>query len=534
MWSGQAKAEHAQNGALDELVRAGTLLSRELDIDSLITVLVDQSMDISASDLTCLFMHTDPGNTASPLRRVARRGHHEAPEQLDPGAEWLRFLYDCREAMVLLQRQPGPFTPMLLNDGMHSGIALPLFTASAQLGVLILNAAAENFYGRQRFQFLDSFSKLAGGLLHNARLFRELKEYLARIEALERYQQNIFSSMTNLLVTTDREGKVRYFNQAAGERLGLREADLGRQLSRIWSGRMDSNILRNITRARNQGDELLGVEGIFQAEGREIDFALNASPLHGEKGDGAAEEGVTLVLTDQSREKELQGQMETVVEERRAIRDMFARYLSNDIVQALMDSPDLVKPGGQARDATVLFADIRGYTSFSEGRDPGAIFRILNEYFNEAVQIIINSGGYIDKFIGDAIMAAWGVPLPRGDEQTIHAVGAALTIQQLIASHNRHFFRGEAEHLRVGIGMHTGPLVAGNLGSSQRMDYTVIGDTVNVAARLEGVAKAGEIIITQNTRDRLGDLFVLEPREAVKVKGKAEPIPIYAVLDKAV
>ena len=514
---------------LNELVRAGTLLSREIDFETLVSVLVEQSIDITHSDLASLYLHGDPDRPESELRRVYRRGRHPTPERIGAGEEWVSFIQECEEAVVLLERKTSPFSGILLADGMQSGIALPLYTATSKIGVLVLNALQPDFYGHQRFSFLDSFTQLAGGLLHNARLFQELKEYLAKIEALERYQQNIFASMTNLLVTTDAKGKLRYFNEAAGERFRLAEEDIGSSLRGIWRTAIDPKIMRGIDSARNRSREMLGAEGIFKIGDAEIDFALNASPLKGAEDD----EGVTLVFTDQSREKELQGQVEVVVEERRVIKDMFGRYLSKDIVQLLIDQPELIKPGGETKIATVLFADIRGYTSFSEGREPAEIITILNEYFTEAVEIIIDTGGYIDKFIGDAIMAAWGVPLATDDEEAIRAVGAAVSIQKLIASQKRKFFQGNAKHLRVGIGLHTGPLVAGNLGSAQRMDYTVIGDTVNVAARLEGIAKAGEVIITEETRSLLGDRFVLDARKPVQVKGKTEPIRIFAVTDLA-
>jgi class 3 adenylate cyclase len=127
-------------------------------------------------------------------------------------------------------------------------------------------------------------------------------------------------------------------------------------------------------------------------------------------------------------------------------------------------------------------------------------------------------------------MAAWGVPMVNETEDAVKAVSCAVEIQNLVKDKDRQFFRGKAESLKVGFGMHTGDLVAGNLGSSRRMDYTVIGDTVNLAARLEGVSEAGEIIITEDTRRHLDDRFILESRDAVKVKGKIKPIQIYNVV----
>ena len=116
------------------------------------------------------------------------------------------------------------------------------------------------------------------------------------------------------------------------------------------------------------------------------------------------------------------------------------------------------------------------------------------------------------------------------EQDAIEAVACAVELQELVASKKRNFFTGEASNLKVGIGMHTGPLIAGNLGSRRRMDYSVIGDTVNVAARLEGVAGPSEVIITQETRDRIGDRFKLKELKPVRVKGKEKPIHIFSVL----
>ena len=127
-------------------------------------------------------------------------------------------------------------------------------------------------------------------------------------------------------------------------------------------------------------------------------------------------------------------------------------------------------------------------------------------------------------------MAAWGVPIVNEEKDAVAAVSCAVEIQNLVKSRERKFFKGIASGLKVGIGMHTGHLVAGNLGSSRRMDYSVIGDTVNIAARLEGVAGAGEVIITEKTRDLIGDHFKLKELEPVKVKGVEKPLHIFNVL----
>ncbi|MBU0935244.1 MAG: PAS domain-containing protein [Spirochaetes bacterium] len=514
---------------LDELVRASALVANEPDFRSLAASLVEQSIDVSSSDIAGFYAWSDFKNPAKGMRLLYHRGRFEIPAAFSGQEESLQFLDDCREAIIVHERHISPLAGFLLHPAMQSAIALPLITPKMNLGFLVLNAFAPDFYNRARFHFLNSISQLAAGMMDNARLFQEMKDYLAQIEELERYQASVFSSMTNLLITTDEKGQLEYFNEKAAEAFNLDDTRLGQKLQDFFGGRVDEGLQKAILGVQTNGQELLGVEGIWNDSSRPMDFSLNVSPLRGKRG---RHEGLTLLFTDQSREQELKQQMHVAVEERRLIKDMFSRYLSQEVVQSLMDSPNSIKLGGDKKQATVFFADIRGYTSFSEGKEPEYIIGVLNEYFSEAVEIVVKHRGYIDKFIGDCIMAAWGVPMTSEAEDAFLAVSCAWDIQQLVDNPKRTFFTGKASHLRIGIGMHTGPLVAGNLGSSRRMDYSIIGDTVNIAARLEGVAKADEVIITENTKQLLDGAFKLETREPVKVKGKEQPIQIYKVLGR--
>jgi len=514
--------------SITELVRAGTLLSGEVDLNSQLQTLVDQAFDITQSTLAALYFYDESGKQKK-IWLMAQRGGYTLPGSLDPKDELVEFMEECGETLVLNERHPLYFQSAFLVEEMRSSLVLPLFTSTSRIGYLIMNAAGERFYHETLFNFLDSFVRLAGGIIHNAQLYRELQQRFKQIEELERYQENVFSSMTNLLVTTDATGNIHYFNRVAAERLGLDASCLGGPLDSFFSSSLSRKILNAIRKSDREGRELLGLKGIMKREESDMDFALNVSPLRGKRG---GKEGLTLLFTDQTRERQLQEQMEEIVEERRAIKDMFARYLSNDIVQSLMERPQLVKPGGDKKTATIFFADIRGYTSFSESKDPEYIIDVLNDYFSQAVEIVIRYRGYIDKFIGDCIMAAWGVPIYSEEEDAKAAVGCAVEIQDLVRSQKRSFFTGEASHLKVGIGMHTGPLIAGNLGSSRRMDYSVIGDTVNVAARLEGVAGPEEVIITQDTRELIGDTFKVKELKPVKVKGKSEPLHIFNVVGR--
>lgn len=520
-------APSGRGGSFAELSRAAALLAGGDDFAQLQSILVEQACDISRSDLAALYLYSggEEGGQARSLRLSYRRGPYRAPGSLDRRAPAVSFLEECGEAAVLNERRDCHLDGFLLDPAMSSAMAVPLRLPRYEAGVLVLNARRPGHFGAERLAFLSSFCALAAGMLRGAKLYKELKERAAEIEALERYQESVFSSMTNLLLTVERDGSLRFYNDEAAEAFGLSEGDLGKPLKEILGPRLAPELAAEAARCLKEGATLLGIEGIAKGAGRDIDFSLNLSPIRGRRSDRP--DGMALVFADQSRERELKESVRVVSEERRVIKDMFSRYLSAEVVGHLMEAPDSVKLGGAGKRATVFFADIRGYTSFSEGKSPEYIVEVLNEYFSEAVEVVLRYRGFIDKFIGDCIMAAWGVPMTSEEEDARNAVASALDIQALIADPKRRFFRGEAEHLRVGIGVHTGYLVAGNLGSARRMNYSVIGDTVNVAARLEGVAKAGEVIITQATKELLGGAFELEEREAVRVKGKTEPIRIY-------
>jgi adenylate cyclase len=509
---------------LDDVVRAGTIIGRGFDIKQFIASLVEQLFDITGSHLVCFYSHGEKNS-----RLLYRRGKYRVKEVFSGGEEPFQFILESGESVVLTERKVSPFIGLLLNDAMNSGVALSVGTDKKTYGFVVLNSEKALFFTRSRLQAAEAVTKLAGEYFHNSVLHNQLKEYTRKIESLERYQASIFSSMTSLLLAVDGNGNLKYFNRMAGASFLLNENDIGKNIITLFTGKIGKKIMNVIRSSVEKGSEVLGAEGIYRNGDNEIDFSLNTSPLYTSK---RKREGLTLLFTDQSMERRLEKEVKTVKEERRLIKDVFSRYLSDSVVARLVENPDLVHLDGDKKEGTIFFADIRGYTSFSEGKDPEYIIKILNEYFSVAVEIIMDHRGYIDKFIGDAIMAAWGVPLKTEEEDAQLAVSCALELQKMVKSSKRAFFKNEASNLKIGIGIHTGPLVAGNLGSAQRVDYTVIGDTVNIASRLEGIAGPNEIIITGSTLSLLSKNFKVEERSPVRLKGKKKPLKIFNVIKK--
>jgi adenylate cyclase len=220
--------------------------------------------------------------------------------------------------------------------------------------------------------------------------------------------------------------------------------------------------------------------------------------------------------------------------EKRKMKRLFGQYVSKDVYEQLVANPDLARLGGQRRQMTVLFSDIRGFTTVSESGQPEEIVAILNEYFTRMVEIVFQHKGTLDKFVGDMVMALFGAPLDDA-KHAEHAVDAAL---QMIRELNRLNEKWAAEGrpaLDIGIGISTGPMIAGNIGSEAIMSYTVIGDSVNLGARLESLNKqyGTRIIISEATREALPDRYLFRPLGDVVVKGKTRPVAIYEVKENS-
>src|SRR5262249_3686849 len=198
-----------------------------------------------------------------------------------------------------------------------------------------------------------------------------------------------------------------------------------------------------------------------------------------------------------------------------------------EVAEMVVANPD-IRLGGVNQRVTVLFADIRGFTPMSESMEPGRVVEILNEYFTRVTEVIFDCGGMVDKYIGDAVMAVFGAPVSKGNDAA-NAVNAAVQIQRLLIELNRDAEARQWPELRVGIGINTGLATAGNIGSPRRLDYTVIGDTVNTASRLMSNAAPGQILISHATVAEAGNEFEFAQLAPLRVKGRTEPVELFSV-----
>ena len=214
--------------------------------------------------------------------------------------------------------------------------------------------------------------------------------------------------------------------------------------------------------------------------------------------------------------------------EKRRIKSIFKHYVSEEVVEELLKYPGEIPLGGNRVEVTVLFADIRGFTALSEKRDPRQVVSILNSYFAVMANIILKNKGTLDKYIGDGILAFFGAPIAR-EEHAALAVNSAIEMISMLDLLNKELMLDLP--LRIGIGIHSGEAVVGNIGSERKMEYTIIGDTVNTASRVEDITKElqANILITEETFSRLKILDNITPEKEITLRGKTQPIKLYRI-----
>ncbi|MCP4405323.1 MAG: PAS domain S-box protein [bacterium] len=329
-----------------------------------------------------------------------------------------------------------------------------------------------------------------------------------------RYEM-ILQSMNNGLISLDFQGQIISFNQAAADILGFKaEEVLGKTYFEVFfrnPGNEEMNDL--VLQAINE--ELTGSYqelDFLKTDRQSVPLGLMTSIL---KDSDDKDVGVLMVFHDLSE-----------IRRYSSLKDMFSRYVAKQVVEKISSLDEHVMLRGEKRDITVLFSDIRGFTTMTEQLEPTEVVSILNSYFSCMIDVIYQHEGTLDKFLGDGVMCLFGAPIDQPDHP-LRAARTALAMKQALNIFNRAQRQQGKRVLEVGIGINSGAAVVGNVGSEKRLEYTAIGDNVNLAARLQSIALGGQILISESTFQAIKSQARVKKLTPAKIKGKARQVQIY-------
>jgi adenylate cyclase len=363
-------------------------------------------------------------------------------------------------------------------------------------------------------EFMEAFNIQAGVALQNAQLFAKVKQQ-------EKMQRDILRSLSNGVISTDQNGVIITANESAKELLGF-------GLEEALEGKMVSDIV-----AIKEGDFSKWFQNTLQSNNSKD--SQQYYPDRTLLTTGTEQHSVNLSLnsiSDVLDENKVCGAlvvMEDISDEKRLKSTMY-RYMTQELAEELLKLDD-AKLGGDRKEVTILFSDIRGYTTLTENMEAEEVVRMLNEYFESMVEAVFKHKGTLDKYIGDAIMAVFGSPLPLA-EHAIMAVQTSLEMRGRLQELNELRQTTNQSAIKIGIGINSDTVISGNIGSSKRMEFTAIGDGVNLGSRLESVSKqyGCDIIISDNTYKICQNDVWARELDYIRVKGRNEPVAIYELI----
>ena len=368
-------------------------------------------------------------------------------------------------------------------------------------------------FNRSDQDFMATFNIQAGVALQNAKLFETIKQQ-------EQMQRDILRSLSNGVISTDKEGRIIAVNESAKKLLGLDSNYLleGRSIAdfvhieKADFSKWFAMSLNDKNRQQYYPDQTLQ-----PAQGEEqhsINLSINTIA---DANDSRKISGALVVMDDISDEKRLKSTM--------------YRYMTQELAEQLLENPDAAKMGGDRKEVSVLFSDIRSYTSLTETLGAEEVVELLNQYFESMVDAVFAHKGILDKYIGDAIMAVFGSPLPLDDHEWM-SVQTAVEMRHRLVDFNAKRQAENKKTIKIGIGINSDTVISGNIGCSKRMEFTAIGDGVNLGARLEGATKiyGTDIVISESTYRPCADRVWTRELDFIKVKGKNNPVAIYELV----
>ena len=416
----------------------------------------------------------------------------------------LNKINDGESGLILTSNDKTELQKKLKEDNL---LVVPLRAKENLLGFMIL-CDKETRSGVEDFNELDldiltSLSNQAAVAMDNAKLFKEITE-------AKQFNESILGSIATGVITINVLGEVDSVNKA-GENILKMDKDSIINNHYMFLFEKDPDVIEIITKTELSKEITTEINIPFLTASQETIVNVSAAPRIDINGNT---EGLVIAIED--------------ISDVSKVKNTFKRYVSKQVVDNLLEDETKLNLGGEEREVTILFTDIRGFTSMSENMEPEKVVMTLNEYFSEMIDIVFEHNGTLDKIIGDELMVVFGAPL-AADDDTERALNTAVEMQNKIKELNDIRRQRGEDPVLVGAGINKGFVVSGNIGSRDMMDYTVIGDTVNLGSRLCSAAGPGEIIVSKEVIKNQEDKFLFKELEPILVKGKKDKINIFKV-----
>ena len=511
----QAKNHDEEMKSMRALVNVGQVVNSSLELDEVLELVMDTIVRLTGAERGFLMLRNDAGEMTTSIARDWEQESVNASEFAISRTIINKVMTDGQPVITTNAQQDPRFggQESIIAYSLRSILCVPFKVKGNITGVIYTdNRIRTGQFTDTERELIMAFADQAAVAIENARLFNSVRRTLAEVTELKNLMDNVFASIASGVITADIADKIMLCNKAAEYILGKHSPELlGHNLDEILPA-IAQELPGLVSEVRQSDKHIVGVEYQSLLPNRgEVTLSFNLSPL---KDANQTTQGVAIVLDDLTEKKRLQAQ-----------RRLFERMVSPAVIEQL--DPDKLQLGGKRTGITTLFADIRGFTSFSENLDPEKLVSVLNRYLAAAAKAILSEQGTIDKFMGDAVMAWFNAPIPQEDH-ALRAIRAALKIRQAV-----EILRNEIPlemQRSFGVGIAYGEVVLGLVGTEARLEYTAIGNSVNTAKRIQENAQEGQILISTEVFQLIADSVIVHPVNPIQAKGIRLPVEVYEVV----
>jgi adenylate cyclase len=512
----QVKESEMAMSKLRGLIDIGHFLNTSLETQVVLQNVMDTIIHLSGAERGFLMLRNPQGEF---MTRIARNWEkdslNENEEQISRSV--IRRVMDDGLPILTTNAKEDPrfiHQDSVVAYNLRSILCVPLIVKGELKGVIYTDHRVQTgIFTEADRETLMTFANQAAIALENARLYASIGQSLAEVTSLKNLMDSVFTSITSGVITTDEKRKIIFCNPAARKVLGVQPGISLDQFLQSHLPELSTRLIPYLDLVQRNEQDISGLELHPKVPVKgEMDFRFALAPLRDPRK--KLVRGLTIVVEDQTENLQL-----------KAKSRLFERMVSPAVIQQL--DPNSIHLGGSRKLLTVLFADISGFTSLGETVSPETLVSVVNCYLSTAAEVVLGLEGTIDKFLGDSVMAWFNAPISQADH-AMRAVQAAWQIKQSLPG--IHCLLPEEFRLQFSIGVHTGDAILGMIGSERRMEYTAVGDSVNVAKRLQENAGLDQIIISGDTYELVKTKIQAQRLEPLLLRGRKEPMLVYEVL----